>query len=116
MMAELSYYEFQRLTTIVENDKPKDALPEPRWYVNRRPSGSKQSVREFTFAMDPQERTDRHPVFEFLAFNEPCGSSLLVRLTRNIIICVRVWRRKPFVNALFYLSLCIDSASTKETR
>ena|SRR6266702_3265853 len=53
--------------------------------------------------MDPQERSNRHPVLEYHALKEPRGRSLIVGIARNIIICGRVRRRKPFVDVLFYL-------------
>ena len=53
--------------------------------------------------MDPQKRTDRHPVLECLAPKEPRGRSLLVGLARNVVICGRVRRREPVVNVLFHL-------------
>ena len=53
--------------------------------------------------MDPQERTARHPVLELLASKEPRGRSFILGLARNVVICGRVWRRKPFANVLFYL-------------
>jgi hypothetical protein len=53
--------------------------------------------------MDPQERTDRHPVLELRSLKEPSGRSLVLGLARYIVICGWVWRRKPFVDILFYL-------------
>ena len=68
-----------------------------------------------TFSMNPQERADRHPVFERLALKEPRGRSLLVGLARNVVIRGRVRRREPDVNVLFYLCPCAeDSISTTE--
>src|SRR6266571_2203943 len=65
--------------------------------------------------MDPQERSDRCPVLEFLALKKPRSRSLIVSLARNVVICGRVWRRKPFVDVLFYLCpWAEDSVSTTE--
>ena len=65
--------------------------------------------------MDPQERTDRHPVVELRNLKEPRGRSLVLGLARNIVICGRIWRRKPFVDILFYLCPCEeDSVSTTD--
>src|SRR6266702_567008 len=97
------------------NDEPKDALPGPR-YANRRPSGlSRKREEEHTFSMDPQERSNRQPVLEFLASKKPRGRSIIVGLARNVVICGRVRRRKPFVNVLFYLyPWAEDSVSTTD--
>ena len=56
--------------------------------------------------MDPQERTGRHPVFEFFALKEPLGRPLIMGLACNVVICGGVRRRKPFVDVLFYLCPC----------
>jgi hypothetical protein len=53
--------------------------------------------------VDPQERTNRHPVLEIRVLKEPRRRSFILGLARNVIIRGRVWRRKPFVNDLFYL-------------
>ena len=53
--------------------------------------------------MNPQERTYRRPVVEFRALKEPRGSPLGFVLACNIVICVRIWWRKLFVDVLFYL-------------
>ena len=76
---------------------------------------SNKRREEPTFSMDPQERTDRYPVLEFLALKEPRGRSLLVGLACNVVICRWVRWRKPFVNVLVYLCPCtVDSVSTTE--
>src|SRR6266702_353594 len=65
--------------------------------------------------MDPKERPDRRPVLEFFALKEPRGRSLIVSLARNVVICGRVRRRKPFVDVLFDLCPCAeDSVSTTD--
>jgi hypothetical protein len=67
--------------------------------------------------MNPQERTDRHPVRELCVLKEPRGRSLILSLACNIVICGRVRRRKPFVNVLFYLCPWYeDSVSTMHVR
>ena len=53
--------------------------------------------------MDPQERSGRCPVLEFLALKKPCGRSRIAGLARNVVICGRVRRGKPFVDILFYM-------------
>ena len=63
--------------------------------------------------MDPQERTTRHPVLEFLASKEPRGRSFILGLARNVVICGRVWRRKPFTNVLFYLGPWAEDSASK---
>ena len=63
--------------------------------------------------MDPQERTARHPALEFLASKEPGGRSFILSLARNVVICVRVWRRKPFENVLFYLCPWAEDSASK---
>ena len=63
--------------------------------------------------MDPQERPKRHPVLELLAFKKPCGRSLMLGLGRDVIICGRVRRRKPFAYVLFYLCPCAEYSVSK---
>src|SRR6266702_2198725 len=67
--------------------------------------------------MDPEEGTDKFPLLEYAAFKEPCGSSLLVGLARDVVIYRRVRRGNPFLNVLFYLDPCSKvSVSTTEER
>ncbi len=64
--------------------------------------------------MDPEEGTDKFPLLEYAAFKEPCGSSLLVGLARDVVIYRRV---RPFSNVLFYLDpFSKVSVSTTEER
>ena len=66
--------------------------------------------------MDPQERIARLPVLKFPALKEPRSCSFILGNARSVVICGRVWRRKPFVDVLFYLCPWTEkSVSTTET-
>ena len=45
-----------------------------------------QRLEEHTFAMNPQERPFRLPLFERVAFQEPCCSSAMVRLPNRVVV------------------------------
>jgi hypothetical protein len=78
-------------------------FPDPAVKIGDHQVMSSKRQDGLTFSVDPQERTDQHPVLEYLASKEPRGSSLRFGLARSVVICGRVRRRKPFLNVLFYL-------------
>jgi hypothetical protein len=63
--------------------------------------------------MDPQERADGHPARELPALKKPRGCSLMLGFARNVVICGRVRRRKPFLYVLFYLCPCSEDSVSK---
>ena len=46
-----------------------------------------EELEERTFAIDPQERAGRLPFAEHTAFEEPLGSSSVVNIARDVVIC-----------------------------
>jgi hypothetical protein len=84
-------------------------LPDPATQIGGYGVLSSKVYEELTFPIDPQERADRNPVLEFPSSEEPHGGSLRLGLACNVIICVRVWGRKPFVYALFYLGPWVEN-------
>ena len=78
-------------------------FPDPATQIGNHQFPNVKRQEELTFSMDPQERSGRHPVIEYVASKEPRGRSLMLGLACIVLICGRVWRRKPFVNVLFYL-------------
>ena len=70
-------------------------LPEPA--TNIRVGGVWCSGEQMgrTFAMDPQERRGRFPLFENTALEEPGRCSLVVCLSCDIMVCRRIRRREP---------------------
>ena len=50
-----------------------------------------------TFAMDPQQRWRRFPLFENTALEEPGRCSLVVCLARDIMVCGGIWGREPLL-------------------
>ena len=65
--------------------------------------------------MDPQERTNPHPVLEYRVLKYPRGRSLVLGLARSVVIRGWVRRRNPFVDVLSYLRPWTeDSVSTTD--
>jgi hypothetical protein len=56
--------------------------------------------KERTFAMDPQERRGQFPLSEYIALEKPGRCSLVVGLTRNIMVCRGIRRREPISQLL----------------
>ena len=42
-------------------------------------------------------------MLEFRALKKPRGRSIILGFAPSVVICARVWRRKPFEDVLFYL-------------
>jgi len=57
----------------------------------------------YTFSVDPEKRTRCHPFVEYASLKEPCRCSLVMGITRNVMVCGRVWWGEPFMNALSQL-------------
>jgi hypothetical protein len=59
-----------------------------------------------TIAIDPQQRAAVLPFSKFSALNEPCCCSIMLSLTRSIMIYRRVGWREPCSKFLLYLVVC----------
>ena len=90
-------------------------FPDPAMQIGDNEGLRSKRYVKLTLSMNPQQRSDRDPVLEYGAFEEPCGCSLVLVLASDVVICGWVRRRKPFVNVLF--DLCPwaeDSVSTTD--
>ena len=62
-------------------------FPDPAKNVEGDEGPIGEKSEEGTFAIDPQERASRLPFAEHTAFEEPLGSSSVVNIARDVVIC-----------------------------
>src|SRR6267154_2508368 len=73
-----------------------------------------------TFSMDPQERPLLFPFCKYIALKEPCCSSTMLCLPKNVVIRRRVRRRKPALDVpsqlVTYKIPLVSATKGRETR
>ncbi len=63
-------------------------FPEPAKNVDGDEGSIGEGLEERTFAIDPQERaTSRLPFAKHTSMEEPLGSSPVVQIARDVVIC-----------------------------
>ena len=62
-------------------------FPDPAENVEGDEGPIGEEWEERTFAIDPQERARRFPFSKHTAFEEPLGTSSVVNIARNVVIC-----------------------------
>jgi hypothetical protein len=75
-----------------------------------------EELEEHTFAMDPQERASRLPFAKHTALEEPLGSSSVVKIARDVVICRWIRGKYPFSEALSRLIPCEHVKDTTARR
>jgi hypothetical protein len=75
-------------------------LPEPATKMGVSGVWRSREEKEGTFAVDPQERRGRLPLFKNTALEEPGRCSLVVNLACDIMIYGGIRRREPLFQFL----------------
>jgi hypothetical protein len=81
--------------TLNDSDKPEYALPGARYKSWQSAATKLERSRRRTFSMNPQKRTSGFPFGEDTALEKPLRRSLVMSITRDVVVSRRIRRREP---------------------